>query len=166
MAVEGAIADATRGVLPLSWDMLSSESMFGDALLRQTIDTKKEEVLGAVGSPAAEDSLPLIVIRYLAKLVALELINPAMDAWRGKPTSLVATGTNEQETYSDPIVALQQLRKDLLEQTRNEWALVAPLISFRRLSSGPRPASNTIGDEFLTPSPQEFPRPYKVTDRT
>lgn len=166
MAVEGAIADATRAVMPLTWDMLSQEPVFGDALLRSVIDTKKEEVLGAVGTPSAEDSLPLIVIRYLAKLVALELINPGMDAWRGKPTTVVTTGTNEQETFSDPITGLQQLRKDLLEQTRTEWGLVSPLISFRRLSNGPRPAMDTINDEFLTPSPQEFPRPYKVTDRT
>jgi hypothetical protein len=48
-----------------------------------------------------------------------------------------------------------------LEDTRREWALVKPLITFRRISSGPRPASNTIDDEFLTPSPQEFPRPYQ-----
>jgi hypothetical protein len=166
MAVGGAIADATRAVLPLTWDMLSQEAAFGDALLRSVIDTKKEEVLGDPGNPAAEDTLPLIVIRYLAKLVALELINPGMDAWRGKPVSVTTTGTSEVETFSDPIQALQQLRKDLLEQTRNEWGLVSPLISFRRLSNGPRPAMNTLNDDLLTPSPQEFPRPYKVTDRT
>jgi hypothetical protein len=166
MPVVGAIADATRAVMPTTWDMLSEERGFGDGLLRQVIDTKKEEILGQKGTVEAEDALPLIVIRYVAKMAALELINPALDAWRNKPISINTTGTSEIETYTDPTTALSALRKQLLEETRKEWGLVAPLIAYRRVSSGPRPASNTLNDEFLTPSPQEFPRPYRVTDRS
>lgn len=167
MAVAGAIAEQARATLPVTWDMLSTSRKFGDGALRSVIDTVKEQVLGVVGDPADEDQLPLVVIRYLGKLVALELITPGIDHWRGdSPVSLVTTGTNEQTTYSDPVVGLTQLRKDLQAETRLMWGDVAPLISFRRLSGGPRPAINTMNDEFLTPSPQEFPRPYRVTERS
>jgi hypothetical protein len=166
MPVAGAIAEAVRAVMPTTWDMLSKEGGFGDGTLRMVIDTKKEEVLGTRGTPQAEEALPLIVIRYIAKLCALELINPGLDAWRNKPIAINTTGTSEIESYSDAREMLVELRKQLLEDTRREWALVKPLITFRRISSGPRPASSTIDDEFLTPSPQEFPRPYRVTDRS
>jgi hypothetical protein len=166
MAVAGAIAEATRGQLPVTWDMLSTSRKFGDALLRRAIDGVKEEILGTVGTPESEDELPLSVIKYLGKLVALELITPGIDAWRSEPTSLVTTGTSEQTTYSDPVDGLLKLRELLLKQTRTDWANVAPLINFRRIQGGPRPAMNTLNDEFLTPSPQEFPRPYRVTERS
>lgn len=166
MAVAGAIAEHTRAQLPVTWDMLSTSRKFGDALLRQTIDGVKEEILGTVGTPESEEELPLSVIKYLGKMTALELITPGIDAWRSEPVSLVTTGTNEQTSYSDPVDGLLKLRELLLKQTRTDWGLVQPLISFRRIHGGPRPAINTLNDEFLTPSPQEFPRPYRVTERS
>lgn len=166
MAVAGVIAERVRGIIPVSWDALSKDARFGETLLRDTIDTKKEEVLGEVVTPANESLYPLLVINYVAKLVALELLTPAIDFWRSEPVSLVTTGTNEQTTYSDPVVALEALRKSLLEQTRREWPLVKPLVTFSRISVAPRARINTLDDEFLTPSPQEFPRPYRVTERS
>jgi hypothetical protein len=164
MAVAGAIADAARGELPVTWDMLSKDRRFGDALLQRAIDTVKEKILGTTAGN--EEELPLIVIKYLGKLVALDLITPGIDSWRDNPVSLVTTGTNEQTTYSDPVEGLLKLRELLLKATRDDWADVAPLINFRRLRGGPRPLINTLDDEFLTPSPQEFPRPYRVTERS
>jgi hypothetical protein len=102
------------------------------------IDTKKEEIFGVV-FPAAEDLYPLIVINYVAKLVAIELIPAGIDYWRSEPITVSATGTNENTTYSDPVVALQQLREDLLAETSREWELVKPLIDFP-VSRAPAPA--------------------------
>ena len=34
MAVQGAIAERTRGILPSTWDMLQNLSTFGDDALR------------------------------------------------------------------------------------------------------------------------------------
>lgn len=166
MAVVGAIADRVKGIIPVTWDALSQDARFGEALLRTAIDTKKEEVFGVVVADTAESTYPLIVINYVAKLVALELITPGIDYWRNEPVSVSATGTNEQTTYSDPVVALQALRESLLAETRRDWPLVKPLVSYTRLSTAPRARINTQDDEFLTPSPQEFPRPYRVTERS
>lgn len=166
MSVEGAIAEHARAVLPVTWDMLSKDRRFGDALLRQTVDAVKESVFGVVSEPSSEGQLPLTVINWVAKKVALALITPGIDLWQRTPLSVSATGTNENTTYSDPVVALRDLRRDLLEETRLGSAEVQPLINFRRVSGAPRPLMNTIDDELLTPSPQEFGRPYRVTDRS
>lgn len=166
MAVAGAIAEAARGQIPVTWDMLSTSRKFGDALLRSAIDGVKDEILGEVGTVESEEELPLAVIKYLGKITALKLIPPGIDMWRSEPTSLVTTGTNEQTSYSDPVQGLLEVRKLLLAETRADWEIVGGLINFRRIKGGPRPLMNTIDDEFLTPSPQEFPRPYRVTERS
>lgn len=152
----------------MTWDALSKDTTrFGETLLRNTIDTVKFRVTGTNLAPTSEAaSYPLIVVDYLAKLVALELITPGIDFWMSEPISESATGTNENHVFTDRAEALRLLRDDLLDETRRLWPEVAPLITFRRLSAAPRPRINTMDDEFLTPSPQEFPRPYRVTERS
>ena len=167
MAVQGVIAERTRGILPSTWDMLSKLPTFGDDALRIAIDTVKEMVFGEVVSPTAEIQYSVLVVDYVAKLCALELITPGIDAWRATgPISLTATGTSEATVYSDPVVALEQLRRDLLEETRKLWPLVNPFIEYAPVSVGPRAVSNSVNEIFLTPSPQEFARPYRQTDRS
>jgi hypothetical protein len=167
MAVAGVIAERARGIIPVTWDALSRDTArFGETQLRIAVDSRKDEIFGAVVAPAAESAYPLMVISYVAKLVALDLLDPGIDYWRNEPISVSATGTNENTTYTDPVVALEALRKSLLEQTRREWPLVKPLIPFTRVTNAPRARINTLDEEFLTPSPQEFPRPYRVTERS
>jgi len=151
----------------MTWDLLQADTArYGDDLLRTTIDTVKSRTMGTVVTPPNEVNYPMIVVDYLAKLTALELIAPGMDAWRINPISLTTTGTNEVVAYSDPIEALRELRKNLLEDTRKLKPLVDPLIDYIPLSNAPRAAINTLDEDFLTPSPQEFPRPYRITERT
>jgi hypothetical protein len=130
------------------------------------IDTTKERVFGVVAAPSAEAIYPLIVIDYVAKLAALEIITPGIDYWLNQPISVSATGTDENTTYEARAAALRLLREDLLAETRRIAPDVAPLIGYTRLSSAPRMAINTLDDEFLTPSPQEFPRPFSSTSRS
>src|SRR4051812_7734572 len=103
MAVDGVIAERARAVLPVTWDALSRDSRFGDGLITTALNTVKERTLGSVITPTLEGTLPLIVIDYVAKLVALELITPGIDYWhREGPMTIATTGTNETETYVDP----------------------------------------------------------------
>lgn len=167
MAVQGIIAERAKDILPSTWDMLSKLPYFGDEALRRAVDAVKAMVFGEVVPPPSEVQYPVLVVDYVAKLVALDLITPGIDSWRAEgPISVSATGTNENTTYSDPVAALEALRKDLLDETRKMWPLVNPLITYSPISVGPRAISNTINEEFLTPSPQEFGRPYRVTDRS
>jgi hypothetical protein len=169
MPVEGAIAERTRGTIPITWDALSRDSRFGDGLLQTTIDTVKEIVFGTVVAPLAEATYPLVLIDYTAKLAALELINPGIDFWMNQPISESATGVNENHTFTERARELRELRKILLEDTRRDRAdmeaLVAELVGYRRRNPG-IPLLSSMDDELLTPSPQEFPRPYVATERS
>lgn len=152
-------------ILPVTWDALSRDTRYGDALLTDTIAYIKEMVFGKAVSTDEENTYPLLVITYAAKLAAIELCNPGIDFWMNQPVSESATGTNENHTFIDRVSALQQLRRQLIEDTRSVAGEVANLLNFRRFSPR-RPLLNTIDDELLTPSPQEFPRPFVATDRS
>lgn len=167
MAVDGVIAERARAVLPATWDALAKDTTrFGEPQLRSTVDYVKDRIFGVVVAPAAEASYPFIVIDYVAKLVALELCNPGIDFWMNEFLSESATGTNENVTFTDRAAVLERLRASLLEETRMMKPEVDPLIGYVRIVKSNRPLSNTIDEDFITPSPLEFPRPYRVSDRT
>jgi hypothetical protein len=166
MPVEGAIAERVRGVIPVTWDALITDPRYGDGLLRSVIDTAKESVTGANLSPAAESTYPLIVIDYIAKVAALDLIPAGLDFWANTPISESLSGTEETRTYESRVEALKALREELLRETRARQPEIANLIGFVRASGRAVPAINTMNDPFLTPSPQEFPRPYLATERS
>jgi len=163
MPVEGVIAERTRGILPVTWDAMHGDPRYGDGLLQTVIDTAKERVFGVNVASGAESAYPLIVIDFVAKVAALELITPGIDFWMSQPISESATGTNENHTFTDRAAALRALREDLLAETRRLAGEVGSLITFRRISGKAVPKLNTINDDLLTPSPQDFPRPYSAS---
>jgi hypothetical protein len=171
MPIAGVIAERTRGIFPITWDALSSDARYGDDLLQGSIDLVKEMMFGSVISPALEDTYPLRVIDYAAKMTALELVPAGVDYWMNLSVQEVTTGTNESTAYVDRADKLLKLRDILLAETRAEAAEIEAIIGnstgFRptRLVSGP-PGLSSINDELLTPSPQEFPRPYAATGRS
>jgi len=165
MPVEGAIAERTRAVLPITWDALERDPRYGDGLLRAVIDSAKEKILGEVVDPDLEVEYPILAVEYVAKIAALELITPGIDFWMNQPTSESATGTNEVHTFTERANELRELRKILLEDTRSMLIDVIPLITRRVRRTGFARIS-TFDEDFITPSPLEFPRPYAPTDRT
>lgn len=165
MAVAGVIAERVAGILPVTWDALSKDTRYGELRLRQTIDYVKFLVLGKVVTPTAEAAQPMLVIDYIAKVTAIELCTAGIDFWMNEPVAESATGTSEQHVYVDRAAALEKQRARLVEETRRLAPEIADLVDFRAFSPR-RPLSSTIDDEFLTPSPQEFPRPFVATDRS
>jgi hypothetical protein len=167
MAITGVIAERTRAILPATWDMLLKLPTFGEDSMRYTLNVAKQRVLGTAVPAVAEVQYAVLVVDYVAKVAALELITPGIDGWRANgPVSVSATGTNENTAYSDPVAALEQLRRDLLEETRALWPSVKPFVTYVPLTVGPRAVSNSVDEIFLTPSPSEFPRPYRETERS
>lgn len=161
MPITGEIADRTKAIMPITWDALSKDSRYGEDLLQATIDTVKERIFGE--TPPAENAMALVVIDYTSKLVALELINPGIDFWMSQPISASATGTAEDVTFPSRTAELRNLRTYLVAEIKKLEPEVIPLIDYNRLSRAPRASSNTQNDPFLTPSPQEFPRPFGST---
>lgn len=163
MAVAGAIAERVRGIIPVTWDALINDTRYGDALLRTAIDTAKTSVTGTNIAPASENTYPLLVIDFIAKISVIELIPAGIDFWMNEPIAESATGTNEQHGFVDRAQKLADLREELLKETRLKAADIAALIGFVPTTSRTRPRSSTQDDPFLTPSPQEFPRPFRTT---
>lgn len=161
MPISGEIADRTKAIMPITWDALSKDSRYGEELLQATIDTVKERIFGE--APPAENTMALVVIDYTSKLIALELINPGIDFWMSQPVSATATGTAEDVTYPSRTAELRNLRTYLVAEVKKLEPEVMPLIDYNRLSRAPRASSSTQNDPFITPSPQEFPRPFGST---
>ena len=167
MAIEGVIAERTRAVLPVTFDALEQDERFGDDRLLALIEGVEEELFGVIPTEPQLEAYPLVVINFVAKLVAIELINPGIDFWMSQSLSVVTRGPDETDTYVDRAAKLKELRTDLLKQTREKWGEISAILGITpKSSNAPRMKINTLADELLTPSPQEFPRPYAVTNRS
>src|SRR5947199_10804644 len=118
MPLPGDIAERTRGLLPVTWDALENDARYGDALLAAVLEIARETVLGKQSTEAEEDAMPRIVVDYVAKVAAIEIIPAGIDYWMSETVAVVTTGTNESETYTDRAAMLRLLRSDLLAETR------------------------------------------------
>lgn len=164
MSVEGAIAEFARGVLPYTWDALSKEDAFGDALLQRNVDAVKEIVFGSVIEVAAEDDFPLRVLRWCGKRVALELITPGIDMWMNQAIQISATGTSEVTAFEQRSEALRKLREQLLAEILREEPEIAVEVGVPIVRNRPRMGISTPEDDLLlTPNPREFSLPYRQT---
>lgn len=164
--IGGAIADRTRSILPITWDALAEDSRYGAELLQRRVDVAKEWVFGSVITVAEEDAYQLRVLDFVAKLAAIEIIPAGIDFWMNQSLTVVVRGPDETDTFTDRAKALADLRKDLLLETKAKADEILPLLPTPHLSLKSVPKVSSMDDELITPSPQEFPRPYVVTNRS
>jgi hypothetical protein len=161
----GAIADRVKGLIPITCGALTSNKNIGEAPLQRAIDLAKETVTGVVVAETVEQNYPLVVIDYIAKIAVIEICPMARDFWMNQSLAVSATGTNETLTYTDRANVLDELRKELVQETRLKQPEIAKLIGFWRDNGKAVPNTNSaaINPFHLTPSPEEFPRPYRQT---
>jgi hypothetical protein len=165
MPVAGAIADRLKALIPITWDGLSNDPRVGDSALQSAIDVAKANVTGQVLVNTQEHNYPVIVVDYIAKIAAIELIPAGIDFWMNQSMSVSSTGTNESITYTDRADRLDSLRKEFISETRIKQQEVSKLIGYW-VDDGravPQMSSANINPFHLTPSPEEFPRPYTQT---
>lgn len=163
--ITGAIADRAKAIIPITWDSLGKDSRVGDAPLQSALDLAKATVTGRVVDPAQEDLYPLIVIDYIAKTAVVEVAQAGIDFWMNQSLSISSTGTNENLLYTDRAAQLEKLRADLVTETRLKQPEIAKMVNYY-IDSGhavPLMSSANINPFHLTPSPEEFPRPYRQT---
>jgi hypothetical protein len=165
MPIVGAVADRAKSLIPVTWDALSGDPRAGDGSLQLTIDLSKENTFGAVIDPTLEDTYPLVAIDYAAKMAVIEIAQAGIDFWMNQSMSVNAIGTNESLSYVDRANQLSELRQTLLVETRQKQMQVSKLVGYY-IDNGqavPQMSSANINPFHLTPSPEEFPRPYKQT---
>jgi hypothetical protein len=158
MAITGGIADWARGEIPQDWDALQEK--YGDPFMQRKIDTIVAKLFNEPLDTAGQDTLDVRVLDYAGKLVALELINPAISYWSKQAISVGARGQNENKSYKDRAQDLLELRKQLLGATRGMEAEIWPLIPLRRVDRtpvGPR-VRQVVG--AVTSDPDDFERPF------
>lgn len=165
MPVVGAIADRIQALIPVTWDALISDARVGGGSLQSAIDLAKESTTGQIIDPTQEQNYPYIAVDYMAKLATIEICTTAADYWMNQATNVSSTGTNESETYIDRAAEIGKLKADLVAETREKYTQVATLIGFWNNNGRavPQLSSANINPFHLTPSPEEFPRPYRQT---
>lgn len=165
MPLAGVIADRARAIIPITWDALNNDPRVGDDSLQTAVDLAKATTTGNVVNTTQEQTYPLIAIDYMAKLAVIEVAQAGIDYWMNQSLSISATGTNENLTYTDRAAVLSELRKELISETRQKQPEIQKLIGFY-IDTGhavPQMSSATINPFHSTPSPEEFPRPYRQT---
>lgn len=167
MAITGMIAERVQGLLPITWDALTKDPRYGEEFLQVAIDTAKEDVTGVVVAPSIEDTEYGFIVRdFIAKKAVLLIIPAGIDFWMNQTIAETAEGTNEVTSFTDRAAMLRELYKLLLDEIKGMEDEIAEILGFTRSSTVGLPSINTIDDEFLTPSHQEVPRPWRATQRS
>lgn len=152
----GKIAEATRAILPMTWDRLSSVSWYGTDLLLSRVEIAKNTIYPVAIATADESTYTTLMIEYAAKTAALEIIPAGIEYWMNQTQSISTTGTAEVKSYTDRANQLRELAKWL----QGEVVRLAGLsgLADYLLPPGdlPEVADNTE-DYMLTESPYDFP---------
>jgi hypothetical protein len=165
MAIQGAVADRVRALIPVTWDALENDPRVGDSTLQSSIDFAKDNTTGTVVPPSQEDLYAVAVVDYIAKIAIIQIANTAIDYWMNQALSVSSTGTNENLSYVDRAAYIEQVRTQYLLETRENYLRIAKIVQYwlDNGESAPQLSSATINPFHLTPSPEEFPRPFKQT---
>jgi hypothetical protein len=165
MAMQGAVADRIQALIPITWDALSSDPRVGDGALQTSIDLAKQNTVGMIVDPSQEDRYPVVVVDYMAKLAIIQICNAAIDYWMNQANNVSSSGTAESISYTDRASRIAVLQAQYLVETRSLAAEVAKLVGYW-IDPGhdvPQLSTATINPFHLTPSPEEFPRPFRQT---
>jgi hypothetical protein len=162
---DSPIALAARDELPETWDKLLQAPTFGEEALQRRLDVLTYRAFGASLDEDEQELLDPVLVSYLGKRLALDLIIPGIDYWSKQALSLSA-GERETKAYKDRAEDLKELRKLLLEDTSKMLPeVVLPQI--------PRPAADTVrvlesgfSTVHVTADPMGFPPLYGPPEET
>jgi hypothetical protein len=161
----GAIVDGAQMYLPVTFQYLQKDSRFGDRAMQQNAELIKLKVLGYTMPPDQEAQIELVLLDFLSKRVALELITPGIDFWSRQLRTSTSTQTSEVSSFPDMIASLKDLRVSLANQLADDWRyvqLLDPSVPNRRVV--PMPQSSLGGPDdpwsgrHVTRDPQSMPR--------
>lgn len=153
---EGAIADRASAQLPITWAALANATQYGPGYLDNAIDFVKFQVNTTVVDPADEGFLyNPVMLTYMGKMVAMQVIPGGIDFWGDQPSAETATGTNESITWFDRRDALQRLYSTLANEVRELAGQIELVVGRRTTRRGSMPAvSRPTG--WVTPDAAQF----------
>lgn len=159
----GSIASRVAGLLPVTWDALSSDARYGSDRLKERVDIVKDELFGEVIADTAEAGTYSLRVRdYAAKLAAIEIIGGAIDYWMDKSITVTVDSPKEITSYESRITALEKQKASLIAETRRLAPSIAEDIAYIRPTRRGVPGLSTIDTDLVTPDPWTFPKPYAV----
>lgn len=143
-----------RSEFPMTWDALAKDTSLGVAGLRMRIANVKAAVLSEAMANSDDSSYPNLLRSYVAKKCTLDLIPAGIEYWMRMKTTVSTTGTNETTSYSDPVLALEKLRKSLAVEVERLAAHPNLLQYSTKRSSTP---AVSYGGALVTSNPYQFP---------
>lgn len=164
---DSPIALAARDELPETWDKLVESTTFGQAAMERRLTTLMHRAFGEVMDETEQESLDPVLVSYMGKRLALEIIIPGIDYWSKQALSLSA-GERESKAFKDRAEDLKELRKLLLEDSSQLLAEVEgslPRIP-RRATDRMRVQEAGLLVEHVTSDPMLFPPIYGPPETT
>lgn len=158
----GAIYQAAKSFLPITWERLEGSDHYGDKQLQNKVEIAKLSLLGVEIPVEDEGNLDIRVAAYIAKIAVISVIPAGKDYWAAMAVSKTATGTDESVSYPDRIAMLEQLHEQLVEEIADDRDDIAELIDLpnvRRSNSVPSVSDGT-DEGFITPNPHTNFRDY------
>lgn len=154
----GAIARATRSVIPVTWDALQKAEEYGDSLLQDKIEIIKLRVFGSIVTVDDEITYDIRIINFIAKLSAIEIIPGAVDYWMNQHQTVTTQGTQEMVSYTDRIDALWKVYERLVADVASERATIEALLGVTQIMPNTHTPAFSEGKEegFKTPLSSDF----------
>lgn len=155
----GAIVDGARMYMPVTFSALQRDVRFGDSSLQRQAELIKRRVLGYTILADQEENLDIVLLDFLSKRLALELINPGIDFWSRQMRTATSSATSEITAYPDMIASLKLLRENLCAQLTDDWSeiqLLVPGTPNHKVVA--MPTSSLLGYPNVTRNPQHNQR--------
>lgn len=124
----GAIVDGVQAEMPITFEALRNDVVFGDRLVQRKAELIKFRVLGSTVPVDQEINYHPLLLDYFSKRVALELIKPGIDYWSRQHKTVTTTATSEIASYPDMIASLKALEERLRCACEDEWQEVQFLV--------------------------------------
>lgn len=158
---DSPIALVAKDELPETWDKLLESPNFGEPALERRLSVLMYRAFGAVLDDAEQVLLDPILVSYLGKRFALELVIPGIDFWSKQVLSLSA-GERESKAFKDRAEDLKELRKLLLDETSKMLPEIEGLLPQipRRAADRARVQQAGLLVEHVTSDPLTFPPIY------
>ena len=157
----GSIADhAKLSMGGEIWNGLLNSPNYGSSEIALAVATIKSRIFTVDIPTASESTLPELVLDYLGKLTALQLVPAARDFWANAYISITrGDDSSEVVTYPNRATLIDDLRDDLLRAVRALEPLVIPIIDNpRMIASTNGPAIDEDENSFyVTADPRTFP---------